>query len=599
MSQRSPISVLQEITQQRLIQPPIYNIENSAGIGRFLCTVKVMGITARAYGCNKKDAKHRAAKRALEIIGFKNNSNPNDDEDDQSDEDDEVCQPQCSPQKVKALENSRFISDSVKTDNSPCQFKYLPTSSSNSLSLAYNNCNSKATDKAKDLEAPGYGSIGNTEKCERQSLQISSSNAWLSDCKQIAAERIKALGSPKYRSIGIGCNINSNANNCDDDDDDEGDEMYQPQCSQISIENYDYKKKSVGVERSLERPGYISNNFAFYSNSNYGAFDENDELYPPQSLPKSKASEDPRYASNDITADHEKNQIKYTPPKSSSGNGNTLPPTTYVGYLNKFALERQVPYPKYFEIKHSGIIFVVECVFWSDCTVGTGPNVESAKEKAAQLMLQRLEEEEEIAFMMMCNNKVSLAELYHVSKDRRFWKDFRTNPVVQGDANGPIQDLINTRNPISVLQDIVQQRRIRLPIYNIERGMNIGQPFVCTVEVMGITAKAYGHNKKDAKYNAAERALEILGLKINSNPHDDGPESSSTSSSNSLPSTNYVGQLNEIASGSRFPYPTYQEHKGSLSSFVVECQFLNQSTMGTGPTKKSAKQRAAQLMLEG
>nr|CAI5843059.1 unnamed protein product [Callosobruchus analis] len=496
MCQRSPISVLQEITQQRKIQPPIYNIENCLGKGLpFVCTVKVMGITAKAYGCNKKDSKHRAAEKALETVGFKiygnsNNEDSDDDsqisssyalpsahynctqntvakvkalesptyrsnglgfhinfnlnnsENDECDEGAELHQPQCSL-NIEASGISRFTRNSIMTDHTPDPLKCLSTCSGNGLSLEGYNYKPKAAEKAKNLRTPACSNNGNSNnngQPQPQCSQVSSSN-WLSpknyDPKQNGAEKAKALESPRYRSNGL---INRNPV--------------------------------------------------------YGEGDESDEeLYP----------------------------------------------TSYVGYLHKFASERVSSLPTYCETRHGYLDFVVECMFLNEHTVGSGTNMESAKQKAAQLMLERL---------------------------------------------------IHTRNPISVLQDITQQRRIPRPVYNIDIGTSKSQRFVCTVEVMGITAKAFGCNKKDSKYHAAAKALEILGFKENTNPNDDDADDEPES-------LNYVGQLNEIASVRQFPYPTYQEHKSSSSNFVVECQFLNQSTVGTGPSKKSARQKAAQLMIDG
>ncbi|VEN38568.1 unnamed protein product, partial [Callosobruchus maculatus] len=162
--------------------------------------------------------------------------------------------------------------------------------------------------------------------------------------------------------------------------------------------------------------------------------------------------------------------------------------------------------------------------------------------------------------------------------------------------------MMSLRSPISVLQEITQQKRVCLPIYNIENSSEIGQPFICTVDVLGISAKAYGTNKKDCKHKAAEKALEILGYIINTSNNNNNelcqPTCSLSTFSNNLPSANYIGQLNEFASGRQFSYPTYHDSRANSLEFAVECKFLDWSTIGTGPNKKSAKKMAAQLMLE-
>nr|CAH7747213.1 unnamed protein product [Callosobruchus chinensis] len=160
-----------------------------------------------------------------------------------------------------------------------------------------------------------------------------------------------------------------------------------------------------------------------------------------------------------------------------------------------------------------------------------------------------------------------------------------------------------SRSPISVLQEITQQKGVQLPIYSIENSSDIGQPFVCTVDVIGVTAKAYGSNKKECKHKAAEKALEHLGCIINNNSNNNSnelcqPKCSLLSLTNNLPATNYIGLLNEFASGRQFSYPTYHDSRSNCLEFAVECKFLDWSTIGTGPNKKCAKKKAAQLMLE-
>nr|CAI5853768.1 unnamed protein product [Callosobruchus analis] len=162
---------------------------------------------------------------------------------------------------------------------------------------------------------------------------------------------------------------------------------------------------------------------------------------------------------------------------------------------------------------------------------------------------------------------------------------------------------MSLRSPISVLQEITQQKGASLPVYSIENGTDIRQPFVCTVDVIGVSAKAYGSTKKECKHKAAEKALEELGYLIDNNSNNNSnqlclPACSLVSLSDNLPTANYVGQLNEFASGRQFAYPTYQDSRSNCLDFAVECRFLNWSTVGTGPTKKSAKKKAAQLMLE-
>ena len=67
-TQKNPISALQEYCQQRKAQPPLYDVHQVENDGGFYCRVMVEGkMYLGSTRPNKKEAKHSAAEKAIEI----------------------------------------------------------------------------------------------------------------------------------------------------------------------------------------------------------------------------------------------------------------------------------------------------------------------------------------------------------------------------------------------------------------------------------------------------------------------------------------------------------------------------------------------------
>lgn len=156
-----------------------------------------------------------------------------------------------------------------------------------------------------------------------------------------------------------------------------------------------------------------------------------------------------------------------------------------------------------------------------------------------------------------------------------------------------------SKTPISILQELVVQKKERLPDYYIENCSTPGASFKCTVTVCSIKAIGYAGTKKDAKQNSAKKALEILGYNCNTVCHKEQPFIIN-SSTKQAPFINYVGKLNELASMHGKPYPVYHDNlmPNVNGNFLTLCNFLNFCSEGYGLKKKDSKQDAAKNMLE-
>lgn len=80
-----------------------------------------------------------------------------------------------------------------------------------------------------------------------------------------------------------------------------------------------------------------------------------------------------------------------------------------------------------------------------------------------------------------------------------------------------LKELDPSLNPISLLGQLRQRRKESLPVYTLvgEEGIR-NKEFTMQVEVDSHTARGSGANKKEAKMNAAEAMLQLLGIRPNS-----------------------------------------------------------------------------------
>ena len=76
------------------------------------------------------------------------------------------------------------------------------------------------------------------------------------------------------------------------------------------------------------------------------------------------------------------------------------------------------------------------------------------------------------------------------------------------------KDLDPSLNPISLLGQLRQRRKETLPVYTLvsEEGVR-NKEFTIQVQVDSHTARGSGANKKEAKKNAAEAMLQLLGIR--------------------------------------------------------------------------------------
>lgn len=64
MSEKTPISILQEYCVQQKAAPPLYNISNMGSKG-FICVVHAFDIEAEAKARSKSEAKHASCTNIL------------------------------------------------------------------------------------------------------------------------------------------------------------------------------------------------------------------------------------------------------------------------------------------------------------------------------------------------------------------------------------------------------------------------------------------------------------------------------------------------------------------------------------------------------
>ncbi|KAJ8967268.1 hypothetical protein NQ314_002996 [Rhamnusium bicolor] len=148
------------------------------------------------------------------------------------------------------------------------------------------------------------------------------------------------------------------------------------------------------------------------------------------------------------------------------------------------------------------------------------------------------------------------------------------------------------KTPVSILQELMVQRKEHMPDYIIENSDRPGD-FKCTVKICGYEVFDFASTKQQAKQNSAKKALLLLGV------NNVGQQSSSAIKQQNELYINYVGKLNEFASTHKKSYPIYCDNIVHLNgNFVTQCNFMKWTTEGYGPKKKDSKQDAARMMLE-
>lgn len=156
-----------------------------------------------------------------------------------------------------------------------------------------------------------------------------------------------------------------------------------------------------------------------------------------------------------------------------------------------------------------------------------------------------------------------------------------------------------SKTPISILQELMTARHNAAPLYTtVEAPRATGFSFQCTVTADGLTSIGYANTKQNAKQNSAQKLLIQMGYALVNFETNNNNQFTNLSEKIS-PTINYVGKLNETASGAGKPYPVYSESIVPLNgTFSVTCSYISKTSRGCGKTKKEAKQQAAKAMLE-
>ncbi|KAF2902797.1 hypothetical protein ILUMI_03391 [Ignelater luminosus] len=184
------------------------------------------------------------------------------------------------------------------------------------------------------------------------------------------------------------------------------------------------------------------------------------------------------------------------------------------------------------------------------------------------------------------------------------------NILTKLNKNRVVLTLINNKmslgkSPISILQEITQMKNLSLPVYDVHPEVT---GYRCNGIVGNISASAIAASKKQAKHLCAEQMLKMLQttqeftivferITHSSVFEDPLQQLQQTTKQLNEPNFNAIGKLNELCSKNCRHIPTYSELGIVNQKFVIECKLLSYTTQGQAPTKKRAKQIAAQEML--
>lgn len=163
--------------------------------------------------------------------------------------------------------------------------------------------------------------------------------------------------------------------------------------------------------------------------------------------------------------------------------------------------------------------------------------------------------------------------------------------------------------PITFLQEICSRNGFTYERQLLSTEGSVHEPtFKIAVTVDNITVTASGQSKKKAKHAAAREAIERLRQRKDLNfegiNFDHLTDSSSKINLTSRNGANPVGKLQEFCMKMRVNPPDYDtwDEKGLAHErvFKISCKIssLNLITFGQGRSKKLAKRRAAEIMLE-
>ena len=142
--------------------------------------------------------------------------------------------------------------------------------------------------------------------------------------------------------------------------------------------------------------------------------------------------------------------------------------------------------------------FVVRVAVGEFVKEGEGLKKKQAKNAAAKKILEEL---------------LALPELTNTDSNKKAYKFSRRGPRIV--KQKPKADIDPTLNPISILGQIYQKAKEPSPVYTTvqDRGIIQGKEFVMQVTAGKHQARGSGRNKKEAKKNAAEALLQVIGFR--------------------------------------------------------------------------------------
>ncbi|XP_048583320.1 interferon-inducible double-stranded RNA-dependent protein kinase activator A homolog [Nematostella vectensis] len=192
-----------------------------------------------------------------------------------------------------------------------------------------------------------------------------------------------------------------------------------------------------------------------------------------------------------------------------------------------------------------------------------------------------------------------------------------TSVMKQRVLKAVLVQVLMTKNPISALMEACAQAGLKVTFQEYDESLRgFDKIFTCDVTVDGVlsSCRAYGPTKKEAKGNAARKAIEELTFDPslgNSSTYKMSQVSSESRISPLHPKTappkgpetveNYIGTLQEYTAAHRWPTPKYSEDmrgQDHCKEFIVKCNVKEWTSQGIYGNKKTAKQLAAKNMMK-
>ncbi|EDO34400.1 predicted protein [Nematostella vectensis] len=165
-----------------------------------------------------------------------------------------------------------------------------------------------------------------------------------------------------------------------------------------------------------------------------------------------------------------------------------------------------------------------------------------------------------------------------------------TSVMKQRVLKAVLVQVLMTKNPISALMEACAQAGLKVTFQEYDESLRgFDKIFTCDVTVDGVlsSCRAYGPTKKEAKGNAARKAIEELTFDPslgNSSTYKMSQVSSESRISPLHPKTtppkgpetveNYIGTLQEYTAAHRWPTPKYSEDmrgQDHCKEFIVKC----------------------------